>query len=819
MPLALDEPACEDPTRVGRKAATLARLRRAGFPVPPGVVIPAEWFEGAGRDLPPTVREALPSIVARLGPGPWAVRSSGVAEDGRHASYAGQFETVLNVEQSALGSAILRVIRSALSERAAAYGGRVPQRLAVLLQPMVEADAAGVAFTLDPVSGEGRTVIEAVEGIGERLVSGSATPERWTIGDDGSFEVPPGARVLDARQALAVDDLARRVRDHLRGDQDIEWAIEADALWLLQSRPITTASAHGDAIPIPIEVPPGVWTRDAFHEPEPISPFGRVALTKQVLEVLPGAFAEFGVLIDRGEVAIIGGWVYNRLVPVGAPSVRGGPPPAAPPRWLLALLVRLHPAVRRRTRAARRAMGVDLPGRVIRRWTEQWRPEHRTDIDRALALDLGSLSDEDLVAELDHRVRMIGHPAHAMVAIAYFIAVFQLVRICRELLGWEADRTLALLAGLSTTSTEPARRLARLADVARDSLTVRRLLTHVDETTPAQLAAEAAEFSRAFASYVAAIGHRAVRYDVLEPTLAERPHLLLKQVADQLASGYSPEAAAASAEMGRGRAASEARQILRDRSPADLARFEEALARAETAYPAWEDRVWWTQSAQTALLRYLALELGRRLEARGQIGHVDDVLFLEAHEARAALLDGSPRLDSVRLRRGQRSWAIAHPGPDGYGGEPPDPPPFDVLPAEARLVNEAVLWGFSQFFGRPGAMADRARLVGTAASAGTFTGTVRIVMGEDDFGRIRVGDVVVCPATSPAWSVVFPSIGALVSDSGGILSHPAIIAREHGIPAVVGTGSGTSVLLDGQRVTVDGSTGVVSLLEEPRGRA
>jgi pyruvate,water dikinase len=809
--LSLDEQECEDATRVGNKAATLARLRRAGFPVPPGVVLTAVLLEDIDHELSPSILAALPSIGAAIGPGPWAVRSSGVAEDGRRNSYAGQFDSVLNVANGELSGAILRSLQSRHSNRVQVYGGRVAQPMAILIQPMVQADAAGVAFAVDPLSGERRVILEAVEGLGDRLVAGSATPERWTIDEDGSLGAPADARALDDRGALALGDLVRRVSDHLGSAQDIEWAITDDALWLLQARPITTVPADGGATSIPIEVPPGVWARDSFHEPVPISPFGRIALTEQILKVLPRVFAEFGVLIDRGEVANIGGWTYNRLVPLGAPTPRGGRPPPSLPRWLIALLLRLHPAIRRRSRVARQAIESDLPQAVIRRWWEEWRPEHRADIDRSLGLDLGALSDEELAAELDRRVAMIGHPAHAMVAIAYFIAVYQLVETCRQLLGWEVDRALSLLAGLSTTSTEPGRRLAQLAELARGMPAVTSLLAHADESTPGRLPAIEPEFADAFSSYVAAIGHRAVRYDVLEPTLAERPHLLLKQVGDQLASGYSPENAAASTKRTRMHAAAEARRSLSDRDPRELDRFDRVLAQAEAAYPTWEDRVWWTQSVQTALLRYLALELGRRLAARRQVDRSDDVFYLEAHEAREALLDGSCQHEVVGLRRRQRNWAIAHPGPPGYGGTPAAPPPFDLLPVEARLVNESVLWGFSQFFGTPGSQAEPARLIGTPASAGIFTGTVRVVMGEDQFDRIGVGDVVVCPATSPAWSVIFPSIGAVVSDSGGILSHPAIIAREHGIPAVVGTGNGTAVLFDGQRVTVNGTTGVVAV--------
>jgi pyruvate,water dikinase len=124
------------------------------------------------------------------------------------------------------------------------------------------------------------------------------------------------------------------------------------------------------------------------------------------------------------------------------------------------------------------------------------------------------------------------------------------------------------------------------------------------------------------------------------------------------------------------------------------------------------------------------------------------------------------------------------------------------------------MWGFAEFFGRAGEMREGI-VAGTPASPGLYTGTVRVVMGEHQFRKIRPGDVVVCPVTSPVWSVVFPTMGALVTDRGGILSHPAIIAREHGIPAVVGTGNATDVLEDGQRVTVDGGRGLVELTDGP----
>jgi pyruvate,water dikinase len=373
---------------------------------------------------------------------------------------------------------------------------------------------------------------------------------------------------------------------------------------------------------------------------------------------------------------------------------------------------------------------------------------------------------------------------------------------------------LTLLEGLSTTSTEPARQLAHLAQLASAKPAIRDLLARIDETTPAELADLDAEFARAFSDYVEANGHRAIRFDVVDPNLAEMPHLLLRLVADQLEVQFSPDHVADEARRRRSEAADEARSRLASRPAADRERFERALTRAREAYPTAEDKTWHTQAVQTALLRYLGLEIGRRLVERGQLPTIDDVFFLEAEDARSALFDGADRSETARLARGQRAWAIAHPGPVVLGEPPSGEPPFDLLPPAARFVNQAAMWGFAQFFGRAGEMREGI-VAGTPASPGLYTGTVRVVMGEHQFRKIRPGDVVVCPVTSPVWSVVFPTMGALVTDRGGILSHPAIIAREHGIPAVVGTGNATDVLEDGQRVTVDGGRGLVELTDGP----
>jgi pyruvate,water dikinase len=809
----LDDPACEAPALAGNKAATLSVLRRDGFQVPQGLVVSADALIPADDELPAAIRAALKTVPEVLGPGPWAVRSSSTAEDSGQASFAGQFETVLNVDSHGLEEAVLRCRRSVRAERVAVYrGGKDAGSMAVLIQPMIVADAAGVAFTTDPVSGKHDTVIEAVEGLGERLVSGIATPERWTVREDGSIQAPPAATALDRDQATAVSELARKVEQHQGRPQDIEWAISGGSLWLLQARPITALpSTRPEPIPIPIEVPPGVWVNTTTHWPAPQSQFGTVIITEQLLKAIPAACAEFGLMIDHVEHRSIGGWSYSQLTPVGAPPPRQGTPPSPPPRWVLALLMRLHPAIRRRSSAARKALESDLPATVIRRWYDEWRPAHQEDARRALALDLGSLSDPELLAQLDHRIEVLRHPAHAMVGFACFIVEYELASACRELLGWDTARMITLLQGLSTASSEPGRQLGRLVELARRKPAVRALLARVDPTTPSRLGEVDAEFALEFTRYMDATGHRSVSRDVMDYNLAEAPHLMLQLVADQLDGGFSPDETARTAQRQRDQAADEARALLASRPAADRERFERALARTREAYPAFEDRVWHTTSVQTALLRYLALEIGCRLAERGQVESRDDVFFLEVEEARSALLARSDQRETARIRKGQRAWAIANPGPPMYGDLPPGDPPFDILPPAARFVNQGFAWGWAQFLGQPAHEKGDSVVTGTPASAGRYTGTVRVVMNEHQFGKIRAGDVVVCPMTQPAWSVVFPNLGAVVTDAGGMLSHPAIIAREHGIPAVVGTGDATKVLKDGQRVTVDGTRGIVEL--------
>jgi pyruvate,water dikinase len=803
LPLA----AATDHRIAGRKAATLARLAAAGFPVPPGVVLPAAIFESTSgeREVPAEVATALFDAVRAWGEVPLAVRSSGVEEDSAEASYAGLFTTVLNVRGDAdLVGAVRECWDSAFNTRVSSHAGSEPPRLAVLVQPMVAAKAAGVAFTADPVTGErGCVVIDAVVGIGERLVSGAVTPDRWVIRGDEAHQHSAEEQAIDAPHARSIADLARRVEAELGGPQDIEWALVDDEVTLLQARPVTALPIK--PVPIPIEVPPGYWMRQTSHAPLPVSPFSAAALLDPLNSSIRHGAAELGWLFDGLEMRTIGGWEYMRVVPLG-----GREPPRLP-GWLAPVMFRLVPKLRRRIRDSVAAMRADVPAALVQRWWREWRPDFTARIQTLRERRLASFSDADLDAHMSEVRRLIadGMEVHSRLHGALAMVLGEFAFTCRDLLSWDETDTFSLLSGTSTTSTEPARALSDVAALA--SSKVRALLVlaaPVDEV----LAADQ-DFEAAFTGYLTVYGCRAPSLstqEIAEPLLEERPDLVLALVRDQLDSGFDPRDLQ-KLEQQRDAAADEARAKL---SSGDLSRFERALDRALAAYPVREDNTLFTVNTPFGLLHRAALELGRRLASRGQITAIQDIFFLRPDEACARLADGTSAHQVVDRRKGEHAWALAHPGPASYGRDPGPPPPLRGLPREARLANAAFLWYADRVFAMEaqGGGSEESILTGIAASPGRYTGTVRVIRSEAEFDRLRNGEVLVCPATSPVWSVLFPTVGALVTDSGGVLSHPAIIAREFRVPAVVATRFGTEQLHDGQVVTVDGTTGTVEVL-------
>lgn len=829
MIVSLGEVSPNDLVRVGAKAANLAGLLRAGFPVPDGMVVTTEAFQlflrenSAAEDLtavrlPGQVREQLTEISATFGDTPLAVRSSAVSEDLPTASFAGQYETVLQVQgPDELAAAVRRCWSSTRSSHLASYRNHhclSEAGMAVLIQPVIEADAGGVAFTANPVTGSRDEVfIEAVRGLGERQVSGRASPDEWVVsGADARCDASHEA-AIDAEQALAVAQLARRVEAHLGRPQDIEWALAAGALHVLQSRPITSLP-DPPATPIPLEltIPDGFWMYDASHSPRP-GHHVDLLMFPMIRRASQRWATEFGYLFDGVEWTEVGMWPYQRIVPLGG---REGP---MPPRWLMRLLVRVVPSLRRRVRRAVEVIRSDTPSRYIDRWYEQWQPELDTAVRDHLRVDLTALTDTELVDHVGSAQELLERGIHTHMVLhgALSILLSELASTCEELLGWGLAEAIKLVSGTSHKSTEPARRLHRLTELAADRPAIAGLLEHPELATAKALESADGDFARAFDDYLDRYCHRALGYTLAEPTLAEIPGTVLSLIRNQLHRGYDPDGEAQTRAGVRAVAVAAARARLAGED--QHLRFERALARAERAYPVREDNEFFTMSAPLAVLRYAVLEVGRRLSGRGVIARTPDVMHLELGVALSALLDGRDHHELIERRKGQRAWTELNPGPPFYGEPPPGPPSFDFLAPEARLPMEAIMWS-NEAIMAAGPSSDRdgeerPSLVGVPASPGRYSGPVRVVMDESEFDKLQPGDVLVCPISSPVWSVLFPVVGGLVTDTGGVLSHSAIIAREYGIPAVVATGEATARFRDGDLVTVDGTTGTV----EPETRA
>ena len=505
----------------------------------------------------------------------------------------------------------------------------------------------------------------------------------------------------------------------------------------------------------------------------------------------------------------INGWVYTRLVPLGGKDRK------APPKWLFWLLARTVPEMRRRIKVNKEAFRTDLMGRLVDQWHEEWKPDQISTIEAQKKLDLGSLSDSELA---DHWSKMHGWfelslDRHFWLAMP-MQSVAELAFFCEDNLDMAGRDVTRLFAGLSATSTEPGRELAKLAAMARANEAVRSLVEKGGKESVESLSETDVEFAKAFDQYQQDFGCRALRYELADPSLAEIPELTLSLIRDQLSRDYDPAVEVAAATSAREAAREEARSAL-ERDPDVLAEFERLLIRAEKYYPVREDNEFYTVSAPMHFVRRAALEVGGRLADGDHLAEAEDVFFLTGEELPVALRDGVTHRDTVKERKEARERTLANPGPASYGTDPGDPPDVTALPREAAMSMKAVLWATSNVFGeeqapQEGDAADKG-IRGHGASAGSYTGPARVIMNESEFDKIKAGDVLVCPITSPVWSVLFPSVGALVTDTGGILSHPAIIAREYGIPAVVSATNATSTLRDGQIVTVDGDAGVVTV--------
>ncbi len=577
---------------------------------------------------------------------------------------------------------------------------------------------------------------------------------------------------------------------------------------------MTSTTSNQPAVSDQQAIPAGYWQREASHNPRPLTPMGSSLFIEGVDKSFRKVFADFGLLIEALEYTEIRGYVYNHLKPFGAPNGGAG---RMPPKPLLWLAVRLHPAFRKRIAVGKKARAERLDQQLIDRWFNEWRPRYIADIARLRAIDLAPFTNSDLADHLESLRTWLfeAFDVHFYLSGANGFPLARLAFFCRDHLAYSDLQTLSLMSGLSEASSAPAAALAQLADRLRGDGALRAALLQAQPADVASTIARAGgTAAAAFAQYISDYGCRALRYEVVEPTLGETPHLVGQLLQDQLRRPSDMRADQEALAQARASAKEQAVAALPD--DARRAEFLALLAEAERVYPVREDNEFYTVSVPLALCRFAALEAARRLVASDSIAQLDDVFFLRWDEAIAALRVSSDAFtERVIQRRSAFAVAEAFVPPATYGDEPPAPP-LSILPREAREVMEVMMYVQEKVFEAEQSSvhtaAGASEIRGRAAAKGKRSGIARIVMGEHEFDKLQPDDVLVCPITSPVWSILFTKVSALVTDTGGVLSHPAIIAREYGIPAVVATGNATQVIRDGQRVEVDGDAGIVRIL-------
>ncbi|MFL5563054.1 MAG: PEP/pyruvate-binding domain-containing protein [Gemmatimonadaceae bacterium] len=836
-----------DAATLGGKAGALASLRRSG------VAIPAWFVVAPGAGAVAGWEETVVAAVRQLAPNgePVAVRSSAAGEDGVEHSYAGQLESYLFVAAADVPARVRDVWTSVESARVAAY--RIERRItgssapAVLVQRMVNAERSGVAFSADPVTGRrGRCVVAAVFGLGTALVSGADDADSLVVERAGTIverrtatksvahrrnpagdvvEVPLTADdatrpVLSDNEARAVAALARRSALHFGAPQDIEWAIEDDELYLLQSRPITSLAALGD--------PDGVaalWDNSNIAESyggvtTPLTySFARYVyeeVYRQFLSIV-GVPAE---TIDangdslRRMIGLVRGRVYYNLY-----------------SWYRALA--LLPGFRLNQRFMEQMMGVrdGLPESLAAelasssrgaRWGDAlgvarmgWRlvaanlridssvREFHERLERALAGEGVPLSDmrpDEIVAHYRRLERELLRNWDAPLLNDFFAMIhFGALRKLAAKWCGDAAGTLQndLVAGDgSIVSAEPARRIREMGLLAAaDPAAIEQLTSGNVDAALAAVRRNPALAER-YDDYLARFGDRCLDELKLETeTLDDDPSLLL----DAIGRAAASKATATATERADFRADAERRAFaaLRGR-PVRRWLFGKILRQARGRVRDREN-LRFERTRVFGRVRRIFLELGKHFATLGLIDAPRDVFYLEVNEALGAVEGTATSINLRALVEARRSEFEKY----SATAAPPDRFVTRGMVHQGKQWEQQAASAAMPIEGGGGELRT-----GTGCYPGVVRGAVRVVRDPRDAG-LRPGEILVAERTDPGWVMLFPAASALLVERGSLLSHSAIVARELGIPAVVSIGGLTQWLKTGDVVEMDGRAGTV----------
>ncbi len=833
----------DDIDQAGGKGANLGELTRAGLPVPPGFVIvtgtyreyvaehqladkiaalaapggdPAGYESASEQiralfaaEVSDAVRAEIADAYTALGEDvAVAVRSSATAEDLPEASFAGQQDTYLNVRGlEDLLVAVRECWASLWTARAMSYRARqgidpAMVSLAVVVQQMVEAAAAGVMFTANPSNGRrDEVVISAAWGLGESVVSGSVNTDNIVVRKpDGTVvssetadkavmtvpaeqrtrerPVPEGQRrqpVLSESDAAALAAYGTSIENHYGAPQDIEWARANGQFFIVQARPIT-------ALP-EVEAPmPTDWT-----VPEPTAMYVRASIVEQLPDPLSPLFAD---MID-GAVTRSLQSLFNELLDeelirdddVGLPTING----YAYYRYRRSGMWRLMWKSPKAFRVLPSSQG---------RWRNYSHPKYRRIVRDWSARDLSEMSTDELLAGVEELVAAAAEYYTAVQTIIPIAATSEvlLTRFYDAVVRGKGDPPAQVF--VLGSDSEPIRAEKSLYELATWTRSHQGLAESLLGTSSQEFLEQAAasddpvwhEWHTRFQHHLGAYGHTVYNLDFMNPVPADDPAPLLETLRFFVSGkGLDPYERQRRLVVRREEASA---AVLGRLDPVRAKAFRRLVHWAQNVAPVREDALADVGLAWPQVRRMLT-EIGRRLQQAGVINKPDDVYWLHRSEIAEDLRSLADQVEERKeLWRGQRRAT-----------------PPQLLPKGG--------WGDMWRNWMPAASEEQTGDVikGIAGSAGTITAPARVLGGPQDFGQMQPGDVLVASITTPAWTSLFAMASGVVTDIGGPLSHSSIVAREYGIPAVLGTAVATRRIQSGQQIKVDGDAGTVTLLD------
>lgn len=555
----------------------------------------------------------------------------------------------------------------------------------------------------------------------------------------------------------------------------------------------------------------GFWMRDNIHWPRPVHP---LFVSYGLIPIEVGserAYEEWSIPSLKNAYLVLHGYVFQRTEQLG-----GDTPPIMERFPFLFHLWRLDPKLRGRVLGFERFLMGKGFERHIHAWRDVWEPEAQRRLEPIQQFDRTNASLEELAFHLDQCYDFLcwsWNPHIKVVMIGMYIRE-RWVEVCKRLLNLTEFEAYELVQISDSRVTNTTNRLVTLARRAASDPAVSSILTLPSKEALQQLSDT--WFRGELEQFLDAEGDRPADSFEFEPTWREMPEMVIGIIKGLMDSDYNPATEDADFQAYRLQRIHEFRSILKGEAREE---FDAWLELAEQAQPLSEIHDYILSNIPLCHARYDALEAGRRWVQNQILENSEDTLFLYREELLSAIrgeYDLTGLKDLVAERKAERSQNFALVPPQTIGKMPMDPP-WNVFPPIAAEGMKLFMKQVSLIEAPQGTsveLSPEGELFGTPGSPGVAEGRVRIIHTAEDFHLVQEGEVLVCPFTTPTWTVLFPHVAALVTDSGGALSHAAIVAREYRLPSVVGTMSGTKVLQTGQRVRVDGSTGKLQILDE-----